>query len=319
MGGWVVLACVLWRSSTAVRGRIGSVLMIVGILGFGGASLLPALGHRLDQIELPHTPHLFGLTPPNGDVFYANLSLRRIQVHGRDGRFLFGTFAPTYGNLVTLTLASDGSFLLCTVSSKSGRAPLSALASSHRCTHDFLRHMSRRKRSTAEAGAGDRRNLEDVAAAIEGSVVAAGTLGMDLCMGAVAVSDRSRRSASCDARSRGEAQRNVGLPVKRGFDSFAGDNIEGCSVADQRDLTLILPDELASRVRERMAAGSYASELDVLRDGIDALDERDDARRQWLETTVAERYKAFKSGRETTHSFEEVHARLDARFDRPRN
>lgn len=55
-------------------------------------------------------------------------------------------------------------------------------------------------------------------------------------------------------------------------------------------LTVTLPAELADMVREKVEAGEYASESDVVSEGLNALRERDEAVEHWLKTRVAAAY-----------------------------
>ncbi len=44
-----------------------------------------------------------------------------------------------------------------------------------------------------------------------------------------------------------------------------------------------LPEDIARRAQARIAAGHFANVEEVIRAGVDALDERDDDAREWLE------------------------------------
>jgi antitoxin ParD1/3/4 len=48
-------------------------------------------------------------------------------------------------------------------------------------------------------------------------------------------------------------------------------------------------------VRRKVASGEYASESEVLRDGLRALKARDDAIEMWLRTQVLPAYDAYKA------------------------
>lgn len=86
-------------------------------------------------------------------------------------------------------------------------------------------------------------------------------------------------------------------------------------------LTIDLPDDLANSVREGVASGRYASESEVIQEGLRALLERDDAEfdeevEHWLRTDVVRAYDAVKAGRSKGRSIEEVQAALDAAHER---
>jgi putative addiction module CopG family antidote len=53
-----------------------------------------------------------------------------------------------------------------------------------------------------------------------------------------------------------------------------------------RQLSITLPLEMAEMVKQRVASGDYASESEVIRDGLRALQDRDDAVERWLREEV---------------------------------
>lgn len=52
------------------------------------------------------------------------------------------------------------------------------------------------------------------------------------------------------------------------------------------EMTVILPPDLARLVEVELGSGRYASQVDVLRDALHALAERDDALERWLREDV---------------------------------
>jgi antitoxin ParD1/3/4 len=60
-----------------------------------------------------------------------------------------------------------------------------------------------------------------------------------------------------------------------------------------QSLSITLPHEMAQLVKEKVASGSYATESEVIRDGLRALQERDAAVEQWLRTEAVARYDAY--------------------------
>ena len=58
--------------------------------------------------------------------------------------------------------------------------------------------------------------------------------------------------------------------------------------------SITLPNEMAEIVKNKVASGEYASESEVLRDGMRALMARDKAIDSWLFQTVASAYDALK-------------------------
>ena len=69
---------------------------------------------------------------------------------------------------------------------------------------------------------------------------------------------------------------------------------------------------MAEAVRAKVAAGEYASESEVLRDGLRALLARDRAIEKWLQTEVAAAYDAVKADPTRGVSVDKVRARLAA-------
>ncbi len=61
-----------------------------------------------------------------------------------------------------------------------------------------------------------------------------------------------------------------------------------------------LPDDLADEARARVASGAYGSEQEVIRDGLRALSDRDDAAERWLATEGVARFDAYVSGSAAT-------------------
>ena len=54
-----------------------------------------------------------------------------------------------------------------------------------------------------------------------------------------------------------------------------------------KQLSITLPIEMAEQVRERVTSGQYASESEVIRDGLRALFARDEVVERWLREEVA--------------------------------
>jgi len=62
-----------------------------------------------------------------------------------------------------------------------------------------------------------------------------------------------------------------------------------------KQLSVTLPNEMAKEVAARVASGEYASESEVIRDGLRALQARDKAVEQWLTGDVGDIYDAMKA------------------------
>jgi antitoxin ParD1/3/4 len=62
-----------------------------------------------------------------------------------------------------------------------------------------------------------------------------------------------------------------------------------------RQLSTTLPTEMAEAVKQKVATGEYATESEVIRDGLRALLARDRAVESWLKTQGARAYDAMKA------------------------
>ena len=80
-----------------------------------------------------------------------------------------------------------------------------------------------------------------------------------------------------------------------------------------QQFSITLPNDMADAVRAKVASGEYATESEVLRDGIRALMARDRAIEAWLRTEVAASYDAIKADPSQGIDLEVVRARLAAR------
>ena len=58
-------------------------------------------------------------------------------------------------------------------------------------------------------------------------------------------------------------------------------------------LSVTLPHDMAALVKAKVASGEYATESEVIRDGIRALLARDAAVEKWLQNEVAQSYDSF--------------------------
>lgn len=61
-----------------------------------------------------------------------------------------------------------------------------------------------------------------------------------------------------------------------------------------KQLSVTLPNQMADTVRAKVASGSYASESEVIREGLRALEARDRSLERWLHEQVAPAYDAMK-------------------------
>ncbi len=78
-----------------------------------------------------------------------------------------------------------------------------------------------------------------------------------------------------------------------------------------QQLSITLPNEMAQMVKEKVSSGEYASESEVIRDGLRALQSRDAALEHWLRTEVVAAYDGLKADPSSAVSIDEVRARLE--------
>jgi antitoxin ParD1/3/4 len=79
-----------------------------------------------------------------------------------------------------------------------------------------------------------------------------------------------------------------------------------------RQLSITLPIDMADALRERVRSGEYASESEVVREGLRALFARDQAVEAWLREEVAAAYDAVAADPSRAVSAQSVRARLAA-------
>lgn len=77
-----------------------------------------------------------------------------------------------------------------------------------------------------------------------------------------------------------------------------------------QQFSVTLPNEMAAQIRAKVASGEYASESEVIREGLRALQARDKAIEDWLRTNVAAAYDAVKAAPDRVHSLADVRAML---------
>jgi antitoxin ParD1/3/4 len=77
-----------------------------------------------------------------------------------------------------------------------------------------------------------------------------------------------------------------------------------------QQFSITLPHEMAEAVRAKVAAGEYATESEVIRDGLRVLLARDRAVKDWLRKDVAAAYDALKADPSRALAVDAVKARL---------
>lgn len=77
-----------------------------------------------------------------------------------------------------------------------------------------------------------------------------------------------------------------------------------------QQLSITLPNDMAEMVRAKVAAGEYASESEVIRDGLRTLAARDKALEAWLRKQVVPAARAMEAEPGRARTVEQVRARL---------
>ncbi len=79
-----------------------------------------------------------------------------------------------------------------------------------------------------------------------------------------------------------------------------------------QQFSITLPNEMADAVKRKVAAGEYATESEVIRDGLRVLIARDRALENWLNEQVGPAYDALKDDPSRVATVEQVRAMLAA-------
>ncbi|MER9327566.1 type II toxin-antitoxin system ParD family antitoxin [Mesorhizobium sp. M0152] len=84
-----------------------------------------------------------------------------------------------------------------------------------------------------------------------------------------------------------------------------------------QQFSITLPNEMAQMVKTKVSSGEYASESEVIRDGLRALQARDKALDTWLRTEVAGAYDKLKTDPGRARSVTQVRQHLADKRKRP--
>jgi putative addiction module CopG family antidote len=79
-----------------------------------------------------------------------------------------------------------------------------------------------------------------------------------------------------------------------------------------RQFSITLPHEMADAIKAKVARGEYATESEVIREGLRALLARDQAIEKWLRTEVVAAYDELKADPSRALTIEQVRASLAA-------
>jgi putative addiction module CopG family antidote len=83
-----------------------------------------------------------------------------------------------------------------------------------------------------------------------------------------------------------------------------------------QQMSITLPNEMADAIRTKVRAGEYATESEVIREGLRALLNRDRAIENWLQNQVVEAYDALKADPSRAVTSDQVRARLASEHDK---
>jgi len=78
-----------------------------------------------------------------------------------------------------------------------------------------------------------------------------------------------------------------------------------------QQFSITLPNELANLVKAKVAGGEYATDSEVIRDGLRAMMARDRAVANWLVQEVGPAYDALKADPSRAITIDQVRLRLD--------
>jgi putative addiction module CopG family antidote len=85
-----------------------------------------------------------------------------------------------------------------------------------------------------------------------------------------------------------------------------------------KKMSITLPNEMADLVKDKVRTGEYASDSEVIREGLRALMARDRAVENWLHNQVGPAYDALKADPSRAVTADQVRARLAAEHSKTR-
>ncbi len=83
-----------------------------------------------------------------------------------------------------------------------------------------------------------------------------------------------------------------------------------------KQLSITLPNSMAEALKERVESGVYASESEVVRDGLRALFAQEEAIERWLRTEVVASYDELRDDPSHAISSEDMRAHLSSLHER---
>ncbi len=81
-----------------------------------------------------------------------------------------------------------------------------------------------------------------------------------------------------------------------------------------QQFSITVPNEMADMIRAKVQSGEYASESEVIRDGLRTLQMRDRALEKWIRDEVVPAYDAFKADPSRGIPIDDVKASLEAHW-----
>jgi putative addiction module CopG family antidote len=78
-----------------------------------------------------------------------------------------------------------------------------------------------------------------------------------------------------------------------------------------KQLSITLPNDMAEAVKAKVAGGEYATESEVIREGLRSLLARDRAVERWLHTEVAAAYDELEADSSKALSLDQVRSSLE--------
>ncbi|MFV8905489.1 type II toxin-antitoxin system ParD family antitoxin [Serratia fonticola] len=80
----------------------------------------------------------------------------------------------------------------------------------------------------------------------------------------------------------------------------------------RQQMNITLPNEMVAQIKAKVASGEYASESEVICEGLLALLARDQVAEKWLQEQVVPSWSALKNGESESVSGKDIRARLIA-------
>jgi len=80
-----------------------------------------------------------------------------------------------------------------------------------------------------------------------------------------------------------------------------------------QQMSITLPNTMAAQVKAKVRTGEYATESEVIREGLRALQARDRAIENWLHHVVCPVYDAVKADPTNVYTFDDVRASIKAK------